>query len=195
AKQTISTSRLTLKTIEDDANKAIGDIVEKVTSIVNAIHNTKDEYFKLIEEHKMKESLKLEEEILKIENVTENSQEVLKKMKNSIAKENNVMLLDSLSDMTETFKSITLVSTVTTIPSRIQFHPVLTTFEAEKIIGDFVTPNKITSKADTVHFVKAKSAITVGDRVRMKPNIDLSSFRNGVRHGSKGEVISINGSF
>lgn len=195
AKQTISTLRLTLKSIDDDANKAKGDIAEKVTDIANAIHNAKEAYLKSIDEHKNKESHKLEEEILKIEKVTENSQEVLRKMKSSISEEYNIMLLDSLSDTTKTLKSIALVSTETTITSRIQFHPVLTTFEAGKMIGDihFVTPNTITSKADTVNFVKSKTAITVGDRVRMKPNVDLSNFRNGVRHGSVGEVFSING--
>ncbi|CAC5374971.1 unnamed protein product [Mytilus coruscus] len=194
AKQTICTSRLTLKTIEDDANKAKGDIDETVTDIVNAIHNPKDEYFKSIEEHKIKESHKLKEDIMKIEKVTENSQEVLKKMKSSIAEENNVMLLDSFSDMTKTLKSIRLVSMETTIPSRIQFHPVLTTFEAEKLIGDinFVKPNTISTKADTVNFVKSNTAITVGDRVRLKSNFDRSSLRVGVRHGSVGEEVSLN---
>ncbi|CAC5416867.1 unnamed protein product [Mytilus coruscus] len=189
-KQTITTSRLTLKTIEDDANKAKGDIAERVTAIVNTIHNTKDNYFKSIEEHKIKESHKLEEEILKIEKVIENSQEVLNKMKSSIAEENNVMLLDSLSDMTKTLKSIDLVSTETTIPSRIQFHPVFTTFEAEKMIGDinFVKPNTIITEADT------KSNYVVNN-ARLKPNSKHTRFpRVGVKHGGGCEIISIRGS-
>ncbi|CAC5416866.1 unnamed protein product [Mytilus coruscus] len=182
SKQTISTSRLTLNTIEDDANKAKGDIAERVTAIFNAIHNTKDGYFKSIEKHKIKELHKLGEDILKIEKVTENSQEVLNKIKSSIAEENNVMLLDSLSDMTKALKSIAFVSTETTVPSKIQFHPVLTTFEAEKMIGDinFVKPNTIITKADTFNFVKSNTAITVGDRVRLKPNFDLSRFSQSI---------------
>lgn len=56
---------------------------------------------KSIDEHRFKESQKLKQEILDSETATENGQEALYKVKNLITGENNVMLLESFSDITK----------------------------------------------------------------------------------------------
>ncbi|CAC5416868.1 unnamed protein product [Mytilus coruscus] len=177
AKEKIISSRLALTNFEDEAEKVKKDIVERVVVIVNAINDTKDDYLKSIEEHTFKESQKLKQEILESKKATENGRELLNKVKSSIAGENNVMLLVSLSDNTKTLKTISRTSPETTIPHMIQFYLVLTRPEAEKLIGDIniTTPNTIIKEADIVSFIKPNTTIKVGDRVRLKPSIKKSN--------------------
>ncbi|CAC5374972.1 unnamed protein product [Mytilus coruscus] len=169
-KDKTNSSRLALTNFEYEAEKVKRDIVERVVFVVNAINDTKDDYLKSINEHTFKESQKLKQEILDSEKATENCQEVLNKVKNSIAGENNVMLLDSFSDMTKTLKTVSRVSPETTIPQRIQFYPVLTRPESEKLIGNIniTKPNIIIKEADIVRFIKPNTTIKRGDRVRLK---------------------------
>ncbi|CAG2184491.1 unnamed protein product [Mytilus edulis] len=168
AKDKVNSSRLALANFEDEAEKVKKDIVERVVVIVNAINDTKDDYLKSIEEHRFKESQKFKQEIMVRQKVTENDRKALNKVKSSIAGENNVMILVSFSDMTKTLKTISRASLQTTIPQRIQFYPVLTKPEAEKLIGNMniTKPNIVNIGADIVSFIKPDTTIKAGDRVR-----------------------------
>lgn len=192
AKQKISTSQLSLRKFEDEAEKAKKDIVERVVVIVNTLNDTKDSYLKSIDEHRMKASQKLKQEILDIEKATEKDQEVLNKMKSSISVDNNVILLESLSDITKTIKLVSIARTETTIPGRIQFGLVSTKPEPEKLIGNlnFVNQNII----DRDHSVKPSSTIKVGDKVRVKPSVKKPQYDWGyISHQSIGKVATIQG--
>ncbi|CAC5374969.1 unnamed protein product [Mytilus coruscus] len=172
AKEKIISSKMNPKNHEDEADKAKKDIVERMAVIIHVLYDTQDAYFNSIDKQKIKESRKLKQEILKIEKATENDQEVLNKMKNSIIDKIDVILLDSLSDITKTLKLISRVSAETTIPSSIQFHPVSTKPESGKLIGNinFVKLNTTVKEHDTV-----KTSIKVGDRVRVKPSVKKSA--------------------
>lgn len=78
------------------------------------------------------------------------------------------MILVSFSDMTKTLKTISRASLQTTIPQRIQFYPVSTKPEAEKLIGNMIItkPNIVNIGADIVSFIKSDTTIKTGDRVR-----------------------------
>ncbi|CAG2184490.1 HERC2 [Mytilus edulis] len=193
ANERIFSSQLALINFEAEADKTKKDIVERVFVIVNALNEKKDAYLKSIDEHRFKESQKLKQEILDSETATENGQEALYKVKNSIAGENNVMLLESFSDITKTLRTVVCVSRMKTIPPRVQFHPV-TKPEAEKLIGNLnlTKQNSIIEEVDPVNLIKSTTAIKEGDRVRVKPSIKNPKLGwGGVSHQSIGIVLSI----
>lgn len=192
AKQNISTSQITFKNFQDEAKKTKSDIEDRVVILVNAVNNTKDAYLKSIDKHEIKESQKMKQEILEIEKSSDCSQEVLDKMKRSIAAENDIVLLDSSIDMTKTIKSVSSLSMKISIPERIQFDLVSTKPEPEKLIGNlnFVIKNTI----DRDHCVKPSTTIKVGDRVRVKPSVKNPKHGWGnASHQSIGIVTSIQG--
>ncbi|XP_063405892.1 transcription intermediary factor 1-beta-like [Mytilus trossulus] len=188
AKEKNCSSRLALTNFEHEAEKAKQDVGERVDVILNVLYEFKNAYLKSIEEHRMKESQKSKKEILKIEKATKNYQEVLNKVKSSIAVDNNVILLDSLSSMTKTLKSVDLVSIETTIPVRIHCNLVSTKPEAKKLIGNlfFLKPNISIKEVARVNSKKPNTTIKVGDRVRVK---DI--YWSDVTHTSIGKVIDI----
>ncbi|VDH94299.1 Hypothetical predicted protein [Mytilus galloprovincialis] len=112
AKQQIISSRLTLKNFEDETDKIKRNIVGRVVLIINALDATKATYLKSVEEHIIKEIQKMNQEIMKFEKETENGVEVLDKMKSSIDGKNNIVLMDAVSKLTNTLKSVSLVSAV-----------------------------------------------------------------------------------
>ncbi|XP_052085890.1 transcription intermediary factor 1-beta-like [Mytilus californianus] len=143
AKQQFISSRLTLKNFEDETDKVKMDIVERMAVIINDLDATKENYLKSVEEHRMKEIRKMNQEIMKIEKATENGLEILDRMKSSIDGQNNIILMDAVSNMTKTLKSASLVSMGTELPARVHFFPYSGKPNAHNLIGNlnFVNPN------------------------------------------------------
>lgn len=131
----ISSIQSTLRTFEEEAEKSKKDIEEKVDVIVGTLNDMKNDFLKSIDEHKLEESQKIEPEILKRINLTNNCQEVLNKMKRAVDGNNNINLLDSFSDMTKTLESISGMSDWKTLPTRVRFDPVSCRPEPEILIG------------------------------------------------------------
>lgn len=124
----------------------------------------------------------MKQEILKIEKATEKDQEVLNKIKCSTTGKNNVILLDSC-DTTENSKSLSRVSTETTVPTKIKFFPVSTTIEAEHYNLKYTI-----GKED-------ETAIKVEDIVRVKPSVKRPHYGWGcTSHSSVGVILSVEGS-
>ncbi|CAG2248479.1 HERC2 [Mytilus edulis] len=177
AKQKISTSQLSLRKFEVEVENVKKDIVERVDAIVNVLNDTKDSYLKSIDEHRMKESQKLKQEILDIKKGTEKDQAILNKMKSSISVDNNL---------------VSITRTETSTPGRIQFGLVSTKPEPEKLIGNLNFVNSSTIERD--HSVKPSTTIKVGDRVRVKPSVEKPKHGWGNEsHQSIGIVTSIQG--
>ncbi|XP_071141822.1 transcription intermediary factor 1-beta-like [Mytilus edulis] len=140
-KQQIISSRLTLKNVEDEIDKVKRDIDERVAVIVNALDATKDTFLKSVEEHRLEEIKKINQEIMKIEKETENGVEVLDKMKNSIDGQNNIILMDAFSEMTKTLHSLSLVNMGTVLPDRVQFIPCSKKPYFHNLIGNLLIRN------------------------------------------------------
>ena len=157
AKQQIISSRLTLKNFEDETNTVKGDIVERVAVVINVLDATTDTYLKSVEEHRLKEIKKINQEIMKIEKETEKGVEVLDKMKSSIDRQNNIILMEAFSELTNTLKSVSLVSMGTELPARVQFFPCSAEPNAHHLIGNlnFVNPNEylVETDPDNLRFI------------------------------------------
>ncbi|CAC5416863.1 unnamed protein product [Mytilus coruscus] len=119
----ISFIQSTLQTFEKQA-KSTKDIEERVAVIVGTLNDMKNDFLKSIDEQKLEESQKMEPEILKRIDATNNSQEALNKMKRAVDGKNNITLLNSFSDMTKTLKSISEMSNWKHLLVRVRFDPV-----------------------------------------------------------------------
>lgn len=136
AKQQIISSRLTLKNFKDETEKVKKNIEERVAVVIKALNATKHGYMKSVEEHKLKEVQKMNKEIMKIEKETENGVEVLEKMKSLIDGQNNIVLMDTVSKLTNTLQSFSLVSMGTVLPVPIEFCPRSRKLNCHNLIGN-----------------------------------------------------------
>lgn len=189
AKEKVTSFRLNLKNFEDEVDNTKTDIAERVAVITKALNDTKDSYFKSIDEHKSKESSKMKDEINKIENTIaiENDIQSLNQMKSLIDGQNDIILLDLFSDFTKTLKELSLLDIFdkeSTAKAKF-FSAAAKSGTIEKLIGSI--------KLVEFSGAEVKPNIKVGDRVRVKSSVKKPTlgWGPGVSHKSIGTVVDI----
>ncbi|XP_052064125.1 transcription intermediary factor 1-beta-like [Mytilus californianus] len=181
AEKKVDVLRNSLEQFKDATEIAKKKIDEKRKSLIDVINNISDGYLKEIEEKKLKETLRIQQEINKRRNEIIKNKESINNVKTSVSKQNNTIFLVSVIEVNKNMPSLKSMEDVTELPTKINFDPAKT---MEDEIGK--TIGVLTLSAGAIMNL-CNAPITIGSLVRLK-TATHSKYRHGVDRGSVGSV-------
>ncbi|XP_076116444.1 uncharacterized protein LOC143083926 [Mytilus galloprovincialis] len=182
AEKKVDALKNTMEQFKDATEIAKSKIDEKRKDLVDVINNLSNAYLKEIDEKKLKETQRIEQEINKRRYEIEKDKESINNVKTSMSKQNNTMFLVSVTEMNKNIPSLKSKEDVTELPAKVIFDPAKTIkTDIEKIIG-------VLTFSASARIKSINTSITKGSLVRLKPTTKES---HGVTHESVGKLIDL----